>query len=71
MNILTVTYWQNENRDFFVLDIADQPIMSDAVSPEPTLVALQRLAQLSWILGGLPAFAQEMKNCGLSASVKF
>jgi hypothetical protein len=60
--ILAVSNFQNQQFDFFILDIANQTVAANAVSPKPLFVAMKRLTPLPWILSEFEPLTQKTND---------
>jgi hypothetical protein len=49
IHFFSVSYLQYQYCELFILYVADEPVIAHSISPEFTLVAAQRLAQLTEI----------------------
>jgi hypothetical protein len=59
-----VCNFQDQHRDPFILDIANQTEIANPIPPKAAFVTMERLAPLSWILRGLEPLT-EKTNDGL------
>lgn len=59
-----------QNRDFLVLDVANQSIITDPVAPEAALLSAQRFSALARIMGGRHTLPQKRDNGFLSLSIQ-
>ncbi len=70
IDILAVCHFQDHHRDPFILDIANQPVVADPISPKSPFIAVRGLAPLSWILGRLQPLTQKANDGLLSRAVE-
>jgi len=69
IHILALTNPEHQYRNPLVLDIADQPIITHAISPQPALVAVQRFPPLAGVLRRLYPLPQESDDRLLGRAV--
>ncbi len=61
----------DQHYETVVLDGGDDPVIADAVAPEPLAVSGQRMAKATWILAAGDALAQIAQDASLPVSTEF
>ncbi len=65
-----MSYAEYEHRDSLVLNVANQPVVTDPVAPQATSIPMQGLPELARTLRRLQSLAQKLDNRFLGYAVK-
>ena len=71
VNLPAMTNCQNQDNHVFVLDVAQYPIVSNPVSPEAGVVALQRFSKMPGGFASLNPVVEPVENTFLNRPVQF
>lgn len=71
LDIFAVRDFQDQHRDPFILDIANQTEIANPIPPKSAFVTMEGLAPLSWILRGLEPLTEKTNDGLLSWTVEF
>jgi len=71
VNLPTMTNCQNQDNHFFVLDVAQYPIVSGSVSPESDVITLQRSPKMPGVFASLYPVVEPVKNTLLNLPIQF
>jgi hypothetical protein len=61
---------QYEYGDLLVLNVTNQTVVTNTVSPQLTLIAMKRLAQLPWIIERFYPLSEEANDCFLDHTIQ-
>ncbi len=70
IDLFAMSKFQDQDSDSFVLYVADQAIIADAITPQSPFLAMQRFAPLARIICSHQPLAQKMLDRHLRVAVE-
>src|SRR5215207_6161241 len=71
VDIASVADRYDHHQNFLVSDVSDNPIVADAISPQPLQISEESVTEAPWILGGRNSFAQVFLNLASGGVAEF